>query len=102
MSCSSNRNRLVGSCIRTLVSRTKSLLAGTRRGAAPDFADLADLRGTRVKGAGRILRSTMSLLEDVDWDKRSAPNRLPSMLARRFAKTQAMGPSAGLRRHVLW
>src|SRR4249920_3347713 len=67
MSCSSNRKRLVGSCISTLVSRTKSLLAGTRRAAGPDLTagGLTDLRVTRVKGAGRVLRSTMSLLDDV-------------------------------------
>jgi hypothetical protein len=39
------RKRLVGSCIRTLMSRTNSLLAGTRRAAGPCLAeDLADLR----------------------------------------------------------
>src|SRR6187402_2908354 len=65
MSCSSNRNRLVGSCISTLVSRTKSLLAMRRRVAGPGRAGLADLRATRVRGAGRVLRSTMGLLGGV-------------------------------------
>src|SRR6185369_7040261 len=76
MSCSSNLKRLVGSCIRTLVSRTKSLLAGVR-GLAEG---LPDLRMTRVKGAGRVLRSTMSLLDDVGYGGDLA-NDCPPILA---------------------
>src|SRR5947207_1970723 len=49
MSCSSKRSRLVGSCMRTLVSSTKSL-------GADVLADLATC------SAGRRVRSTMGLL----------------------------------------
>src|SRR6476620_11406975 len=92
MSCSSNRKRLVGSCIRTLVSRTKSLLAGTRRAAGPCLAeDLADLRVTRVKGAGRILRSTMSLLGGVGCGGGSKGIDTPEDPSARPPRTQALG-----------
>src|SRR5882672_7749001 len=57
MSCSSNRNRLVGSCIKTLVSSTNSLVAVD----GPDFAGLREGRRCSVDGAGRSLRSTMGL-----------------------------------------
>src|SRR4030095_16908796 len=63
MSCSSNRKRLVGSCIRTFVSSTNSLAGSWGRVAGPNWpAGLADLRATRVSGVGRVLRSTMGLL----------------------------------------
>src|SRR5437773_7072182 len=100
MSCSSNRKRLVGSCIRTLVSSTNSLLAGTRRVAGPDLAEgLADLRITRVNGAGRILRSTMSLLDDVGYGD---DLRLPANPSARSRGTQAMVDGMAEKRQRLW
>src|SRR5262245_19682039 len=62
MSCSSKRNRLVGSCISTLVSSTNSLLAD----AWPVLAGLREGRRCSVDGAGRSLRSTMGLQESRD------------------------------------
>src|SRR5512143_1867568 len=63
MSCSSNRKRLVGSCISTFVSSTNSLAGSWRRVAEPGLpVGRSDLRETRVRGAGRVLRSTMGLL----------------------------------------
>src|SRR3954469_13317383 len=52
MACSSNRNRLGGSCIRTLVSSTKSLVT-TGAGESDDLESC---------GVERVLRSTMGLL----------------------------------------
>src|SRR6476646_7628188 len=60
MSCSSKRNRLVGSCISTFVSRTNSFVVGD----GPVRAGLREGSKCRVEGAGRSLRSTMGLLED--------------------------------------
>ena len=54
MSCSSKRKRLVGSCIRTLVSSTNSFAADE------GLADL--LTGGAAWGGERSLRSTMGLL----------------------------------------
>src|SRR5574340_642107 len=60
MSCSSNRNRLVGSCISTLVSRTKSF----EDCEGPMRAGLREGRRWSFDGTGRSLRSTMGLLEE--------------------------------------
>src|SRR6266545_6965174 len=77
MSCSSKRNRLVGSCINTLVSSTNNLLGGWRRDAGPGLPARADVRETRVSGVGRILRSTMGLLFE---ETRQARERRPADL----------------------
>src|SRR5690349_2137897 len=58
MSCSSKRNRLVGSCISTFVSRTNSFVVGD----GPVRAGLREGSKCSVEGAGRSLRSTMGLL----------------------------------------
>src|SRR4029079_15332797 len=58
MSCSSKRNRLVGSCISTFVSRTNNFVVG----GGPVRAGLRGGRKCSVEGGGRSLRSTMGLL----------------------------------------
>src|SRR6187455_2430693 len=70
MSCSSNLNRLVGSCISTFVSSTNSrVVVGLER--PPVLFARAALREAREMswdGAGRSLRSTMVLR---DWGRRA-------------------------------
>ena len=85
MSCSSNLNRLVGSCISTFVSRTKSLVADVE----PDLAALREGRRCSVEGAGRSLRSTMGLQRE----------RVVNRGSRRYAASRkAMGTSPSGRR----
>src|SRR5437879_13669754 len=50
-SCSSKRNRLVGSCISTLVSRTKSFAADCRD-SVRGWREGTDLRDASAAGAG--------------------------------------------------
>src|SRR5262249_19213945 len=102
MSCSSKRKRLVGSCINTLVSSTKSFWAVARRGVGPALtAGLTGLRATRVKGAGRVLRSTMSLLDSGGWDLRSGAGVEP-LVAVPGGRTQALAGTAHRSTHPLW
>src|SRR6185503_1900014 len=101
MSCSSKRKRLVGSCINTLVSSTKSFWARPMRGVAPGLpAGLTDLRATRVKGAGRILRSTMSLLGDGGYVYRISKDA--SHRSAHIQRIQALGVVTAPSHHPLW
>jgi hypothetical protein len=56
MSCSWKRNRLVGSCMSTLVSRTKSLV-----GVARSLVTVADLRAG-FRGAGNLVTLAFNVL----------------------------------------
>src|SRR5512134_3538575 len=53
MSCSSNRNRLVGSCSSTFVSTTNSLGVSVVRGFLPPMRGLDSTTASRVAGVGR-------------------------------------------------
>src|SRR5512143_2991900 len=94
MSCSSNRNRLVGSWRRTLVSRTNSFEAWE----PPGLAGLRDGRRCRVDGAGRSLRSTMGLLG-------GPPARTAGLLGRwypDFERTQDLVAETSKASKLLW
>src|SRR5262245_14534716 len=63
MSCSSNRNRLVGSCISTFVSSTnrRGVVGLVLPAVLLAWAALREAREMSWDGAGRSLRSTMVL-----------------------------------------
>src|SRR5262249_42756761 len=71
-SCSSKRNRLVGSCIRTLVSRTNSLVAECCGFGRRDGTDFPEAAGSESSGRSVGFNKVEHLL-CVAWNLDSAP-----------------------------